>query len=120
MNALRVGTLLAGSGVALGAFGAHALRGRLSELHLGVFETGVRYQLFHAAALLILGVAHRVRSRPQHLWVGRCFILGSLVFSGSLYLLATTGISKFGAVTPIGGVLLLAGWATWARAESKS
>ena len=100
------GALLAGSGVAFGAFGAHALKAALSPALLEVFETGVRYQMYHGLGLLALGALPGVRG-------GRApglLLAGTLVFSGSLYLLALTNLKWLGAVTPFGGLLLLAGW----------
>lgn len=96
--------------VALGAFGAHALKERLSAEALGWWQTGVLYQGLHALALL--GVALAAAARPGRLLhvAGVCFALGVLVFSGSLYVLALTGARWLGAVTPLGGLLLLAGW----------
>ncbi len=90
--------------VGLGAFGAHALKARLSPEMLVIFETGVRYQVYHALALLLLA---SLRGPSKAAW---CFTAGIVVFSGSLYALALTGTRKWGAVTPIGGVLFLAGW----------
>jgi uncharacterized membrane protein YgdD (TMEM256/DUF423 family) len=107
--------LLAGAvagfiGVAFGAFGAHGLRGRLSPDMLAVFETGVRYQMYHALALLLTAiVAGRVDSRAVAA-AGWLFIAGIALFSGSLYVLSVTGVTAFGAITPIGGVAFLAGW----------
>ena len=105
------GGLLAGLGVAFGAFGAHALKTRVGPELLAVFETGVRYQLYHGLGLLALAWAV---SR----WPGRrlgaaawMLGLGTVVFSGSLYLLVLSGIRAFGAVTPVGGVALIMGWA---------
>lgn len=95
------GMLLA---VGLGAFGAHALKARLSPEMLAIFETGVRYQVYHALALLLLAA---VRGPSKAGW---CFTAGIVIFSGSLYILALTGVKKWGAVTPIGGVLFLIGW----------
>ena len=96
--------------VAAGAFGAHALRARITPEHLAIFETGARYQIYHALALL--AVAWAVSRWPGSLLVyaGWLFVAGSVVFSGSLYLLALTGARWWGAVTPIGGVAFLAGW----------
>jgi uncharacterized membrane protein YgdD (TMEM256/DUF423 family) len=97
--------------VAAGAFGAHALRGRLSPDLLAVFETGARYQMYHALGLL---AAAWVLSRWPGPWPVRAawlFVIGTLLFSGSLYLLALTGIRWLGAITPFGGVALLVGWA---------
>jgi uncharacterized membrane protein YgdD (TMEM256/DUF423 family) len=107
--------LLAGAvagfiGVAFGAFGAHGLRGRLSPEMLAVFETGVRYQMYHALALLLTAiVAGRVDGRAV-MAAGWLFVAGIVLFSGSLYVLAVTGVTAFGAITPIGGVAFLAGW----------
>jgi uncharacterized membrane protein YgdD (TMEM256/DUF423 family) len=97
-------------GVALGAFGAHALQDRLEPRMLEIFETGVRYHLIHALALF--GVALLLLRSPSG-WFGASgwlFAAGILVFSGSLYVLALTGIRGFGAVTPIGGLSFLLGW----------
>lgn len=108
---LFVGALAGAVGVGLGAFGAHGLRGRLAPDMLAVFETGVRYHLYHALAiLLVAALAGRVDSR----WIqiaGWCFTAGIVIFSGSLYVLAVTGVTMLGAITPIGGVAFLAGWA---------
>ena len=103
--------LLSGLGVALGAFGAHALRGRLTPDLLAVFETGVRYQMYHALALFGAAVlAVRLPGTTLPVLAGWLFVIGILVFSGSLYALALTGVRGLGAVTPIGGVAFLAGW----------
>jgi len=97
--------------VGAGAFGAHALRARLTPDLLAVFETGARYQMYHALALL--GVAWAAAQWPSSLVAaaGWLFVFGMVVFSGSLYLLALSGIRWLGAVTPLGGVAFLAGWA---------
>ncbi len=96
--------------VALGAFGAHALRGRLTEEMLAVFETGVRYHFYHALGLL--AVAWLSEQHPSSLAQasGWALTAGIVIFSGSLYLLSFTGLRWLGAVTPIGGVAFLAGW----------
>jgi uncharacterized membrane protein YgdD (TMEM256/DUF423 family) len=96
--------------VATGAFGAHALKTHLSPDLLAVFDTGARYQMVHALALL--AVAWAVTRWPGRLAAasGWCFVAGSVLFSGSLYTLALTGTRAFGAITPFGGVLFLAGW----------
>ncbi len=98
-------------GVALGAFGAHGLKGTLSPDMLANFETGVRYQMYHAMALL--AVAWAVTRWPGGLTnaAGWLFIIGIVIFSGSLYLLSITGLRWLGAITPIGGVAMIAGWA---------
>lgn len=104
------------TGVALGAFGAHGLRARLSPEMLAVFETGVRYHLVHAVAILATAaLAERLGGRMVAL-AGWLFLGGIVLFSGSLYLLALTGISILGAITPLGGVAFLAGWACLAFA----
>lgn len=90
--------------VGLGAFGAHALKAKLTPDMLAIFETGVRYQVYHALALLLLAA---LRGPSKAGW---CFTAGIVIFSGSLYILALTGVRKWGAVTPVGGVLFLAGW----------
>ena len=114
MNTERLFALCgAGSGlvaVAAGAFGAHALKATLAPEMLAAFDTGVRYQMFHALALFAAAWAMTRWSRRLALGAGACFIGGMLLFSGSLYLLALTGTRGFGAVTPVGGVLFLAGW----------
>jgi uncharacterized membrane protein YgdD (TMEM256/DUF423 family) len=104
-------------GVAFGAFGSHALRARLSPARIAQFETGVRYQLFHTFAVFAVYLLRAVAPDTTAASVaGMAFIAGVVVFSGSLYALALTGERRWGAVTPIGGVLLLIGWAalTWA------
>jgi uncharacterized membrane protein YgdD (TMEM256/DUF423 family) len=96
--------------VGAGAFGAHGLRARLSPELLAVFETAARYQMYHALALL--AVAWAVTRWPGALpqWAGWLFVAGTVLFSGSLYLLALTGIRWLGAITPLGGLAFLAGW----------
>ena len=105
------GAALCGLGVVLGAFGAHGLRARVTPDMLAVFETGVRYHLIHALGLLAVAWA---ASRWPAAWVsaaGWLFVAGIAIFSGSLYLLVMTGTRWLGAVTPIGGLCLIAGWA---------
>jgi uncharacterized membrane protein YgdD (TMEM256/DUF423 family) len=98
------------SGVALGAFGAHALKARLSPDLLEVYKTGVFYQLVHAVALLAVnGLWARLRA-PRV--TAALFVAGVVIFSGSLYALAISGVRVWGAVTPFGGLAFLAGWAT--------
>lgn len=97
-------------GVALGAFGAHALRDRLDPYSLGVFEVGVRYQMYHAAAMLGVAWASERFGGGAIRAAGWLFLVGVVVFSGSLYALALSGVKAWGAVTPIGGAALLAGW----------
>ncbi|KJK08868.1 MULTISPECIES: DUF423 domain-containing protein [Pseudomonas] len=98
------------TGVALGAFAAHGLKGRLSSEYLAIFHTGVTYQLVHALALL--GVAVLATQLPGRLigWAGGLFAVGIVLFSGSLYLLTLSGVGKLGMITPIGGLAFLGGW----------
>ena len=105
-----VGSALAGVGVVFGAFGAHALKASLSPKMLATFETGVRYQMYHGLGLLALAWA--VSRWPERRLMPAAWLLlaGTVVFSGSLYLLVLTGARWFGAITPFGGVLLIAGW----------
>jgi uncharacterized membrane protein YgdD (TMEM256/DUF423 family) len=106
--------------VALGAFGAHALKSRLSADMLNVFEVGVRYHLYHALALL--AAAWACSRWPGQLTSasGWLFLMGIIVFSGSLYLLSVTGLRWLGAITPIGGLTLLSGWVCLLLAVIKS
>jgi uncharacterized membrane protein YgdD (TMEM256/DUF423 family) len=107
---LRIGALMAFLDVAFGAFGAHALRERLSPDLLAVFETGVRYQMYHALGILIVAVVLSRSASPSAVWAGWCFVIGIVLFSGSLYVLALTGVGILGAITPFGGLFFLAGW----------
>jgi uncharacterized membrane protein YgdD (TMEM256/DUF423 family) len=106
-----LGSLSAGLGVALGAFGAHALKARLSPEMLAVFETGVRYQLLHALALLAVAWASTRWPGTTVSASGWLFVAGTLLFTGSLVALALSGVRGLGAITPIGGAAWLAGWA---------
>lgn len=119
---LFLGALSAGLSVAAGAFGAHALKARLSPELLVVFETGARYQMYHA---LGMGLAAWAASRGPAAagaaaWAGWLFALGTLLFSGSLYALALSGVRALGAVTPVGGVAFLAGWVALAVAALRA
>ena len=115
---LLIGTLAGFLAVALGAFGAHALRARLSAEMLAVFETGVRYQMYHALALLLVSAMMSRMGGWLVVTGGWLFVAGIVLFSGSLYVLAFTGITTFGAITPIGGLAFLAGWACLAIAAA--
>lgn len=108
---LIIGSILGGTGVMIGAFGAHALKNLLeSSGRLETFETAVKYQFYHALALILLGILMNSQQHSLYQYSGYSFIIGTLIFSGSLYALCISGITKFGMITPIGGVLLIAGW----------
>lgn len=105
------GALSALIAVAAGAFGAHALKTRLEPDLLAVFETGARYQMYHALALFL--AAYATRDGVDNLfgrWAGWAFLVGTILFTGSLYALALSGVRMLGAVTPLGGVAFLLGW----------
>jgi uncharacterized membrane protein YgdD (TMEM256/DUF423 family) len=109
---LALGAISAGISVAAGAFGAHALKERLSPDLLAVFETGARYEMYHALGLV--AAAWAASRGPGAAgaagWAGWLFVAGTVLFSGSLYALALTGVRALGAVTPLGGVAFIAGW----------
>jgi uncharacterized membrane protein YgdD (TMEM256/DUF423 family) len=105
---ILLGSVFGFFGVAFGAFGAHGLKNIIAPEMLLVFETGVRYQIYHTFAIFI--VAAFVDKYPALKYSGRLFGAGIVLFSGSLYILALTGISMFGIVTPFGGLCFLAGW----------
>jgi uncharacterized membrane protein YgdD (TMEM256/DUF423 family) len=111
-----IGALSAFAGVAAGAFGAHGLKERLSAEMLAVFETGVRYQMYHAFALLAAAWAADRWPGALTSAAGWLFVAGTLVFSGSLYALSLTGQRWLGAITPAGGLAFLAGWLCLAAA----
>jgi uncharacterized membrane protein YgdD (TMEM256/DUF423 family) len=113
---LLVGAVAAFLAVTLGAFGAHGLRGRLSPEMLAVFETGVRYHMYHALALILVALVMGRMSGWLIQTAGWCFVAGIVLFSGSLYALALSGVTILGAVTPIGGLAFLIGWACLAFA----
>ena len=116
MNALAsasigIAAILGFVAVAFGAFGAHALRARLSPDMLAIWKTANEYHFYHALALLLVGVLARQAPTINYGVPAACFLIGTLIFSGSLYVLALTGMRWLGAITPIGGLLFLAGWA---------
>lgn len=104
------GAISGGIAVAAGAFGAHALRGQISPDLLAAWETGARYQMYHALALFAAAWLAGGGAPVPAAWAGRLFIAGTVLFSGSLYLLALTGILALGAITPLGGLAFIAGW----------
>jgi uncharacterized membrane protein YgdD (TMEM256/DUF423 family) len=115
---VSVAAVLGGLSVAAGAFASHALRDKISERSLEIFDTGARYQMYHALALLLVALLiSRVASPPSTLiasaWL---FIIGIAIFSGSLYALSLTGVKYLGEITPLGGVAFIAGWGALAVA----
>lgn len=116
---LILGAINAFMAVAAGAFGAHGLRSRLDPRMLEVFETGARYQMYHALALLAVGwLASRTNSSVAAA-AGWCFLGGIVLFSGSLYALTTSGVTRLGIITPFGGTLFLVGWVLFAVAAAR-
>ncbi len=107
---LILGSILGFLAVAFGAFGAHALKQRVSADLLAIFEVGARYHMYHALLLLFIGLVYTNFPNSYILTSGWLIFSGTLIFSGSLYILSLTAVSAWGAVTPIGGLLLLAGW----------
>ncbi|MEM9087495.1 MAG: DUF423 domain-containing protein [Cyanobacteria bacterium P01_F01_bin.53] len=106
-----IASILGALSVAGGAFGAHALKGTLTDSALSSFETGIRYQMYHAIALLVVAVLMGQYSEAKGLvTTGWCFIAGIILFSGSLYGLTLGGIKAFGPITPLGGVAFIIGW----------
>lgn len=108
---LQAGALLALLSVALGAFGAHALKAALEASNrVETFETAARYQMYGAVALIFTGIlAEKITHKFLH-WAGYFFLIGTIIFSGALYLICATGVTMWGAVAPIGGTALMIGW----------
>ncbi len=114
---IAIASILGGFSVAAGAFGAHALKAQLTEKALATFELGTRYQMYHSLALLLVGLLWL--QLPNNGWLSYAswaFIIGIVIFSGSLYGLSLSGIKVLGAVTPLGGLGLILGWAFLAAA----
>jgi uncharacterized membrane protein YgdD (TMEM256/DUF423 family) len=107
---VAAGALSAALGVAAGAFGAHALADAVSPARLDTFETAARYELIHALALVLVGVLIERRADRRLRWAGGLFLAGTLLFSGSLYLLVLTDTPWLGAITPLGGIAFISGW----------
>jgi len=109
---LTIASILGGTSVAAGAFASHALKEKLSDRALEIFETGARYQMYHALALLLVALLLLRTETNQTLLTatGIAFIAGVIIFSGSLYALSLSGIKWLGAITPLGGVAFLVGW----------
>lgn len=113
-----LGAALGALTVALGAFGAHTLKERLAPEELELWKTAVHYQGLHALALVVFGIAQQVR--PRRCLAGWSFLLGSAIFSGTVYALALGGPRWLGAITPIGGVLLIVGWIAFAVSAARA
>jgi uncharacterized membrane protein YgdD (TMEM256/DUF423 family) len=117
---ISLGSINAAIAVALGAFGAHALKNSLSKDMLAVFETGVQYHFYHALGLLVVGlIATHLPESSLLQWSGWLMVAGIVFFSGSLYILAGSGISWLGAITPIGGTAFIVAWLLLAIAVIK-
>lgn len=118
---VTLGSILLLLSVAIGAFGAHALKGIIGEAALSTYETGVHYHMIHALGILIVAIlANQWGESTTLLWGARLLFLGIILFSGSLYVLSITGVKILGAITPLGGVSFIAGWfcialAAWQR-----
>lgn len=119
MTWATIGAVSAALAVIAGAFGAHALRARLDPALLAVFETGARYHMYHALALVAAGLVAERRPGAAAGTAGGLFLAGTVLFSGSLYALALTGIRAFGAITPIGGLCFIGGWIALAAALAR-
>lgn len=120
---LIIGALSGFLAVAIGAFGAHSLRAILTaHQRTDTFELAVKYQFYHSLALLLVGILLHLSKNAAFATAGYCFLGGICIFSGSLYALALTNVGKLGAITPIGGVLFLVGWAIlcWQAYQSKN
>lgn len=116
---LIVGTVSAMLAVILGAFAAHGLKNQLSESLIGVFQTGVQYQIYHSLGLILLVLTAQFMPSSQLMWSAGFMSAGIVLFSGSLYLLAITGIKWFGPVTPLGGLCFIIAWALFIYAAVK-
>lgn len=108
---LITGAFMGAFSVIVGAFGAHALKAILQDSgRIETFETAVKYQFYHALALILLGILMFQLKNQLFNYAGYSFIVGTIIFSGSLYILCMTGITKFGMITPVGGLVMIAGW----------
>ncbi|KZN99893.1 DUF423 domain-containing protein [Bacillus badius] len=106
-----IGAINAFLSVALGAFGAHGLEGKVEPKYLEIWKTGVQYQMFHAMGMIAVGILMgQVQASSVLNWSGWMMLIGTVIFSGSLYALTLSGIKVLGAITPIGGVAFLVGW----------
>jgi len=116
----KIGALAAMLSVVLGAFGAHLLEDRLTADALDVYDTGVQYHMFHSVGILLIALLiDRLPSPKLAIWAARLHLIGIILFSGSLYVLAFSGVKILGAITPLGGVAFIAGWICIALAARK-
>lgn len=119
---IAIASIFGGLSVIAGAFGSHALKGQISQPLLETFTTGTRYEMYHALALLFIGLFIKGSETPQPWMVaaGCAFMIGILLFSGSLYALTLTGMGTLGIITPFGGLALILGWGCLAMATLKT
>lgn len=111
---IAIGSIMAGLSVVMGAFGAHGLRERLAPEMLQIYEIGARYQMYHALAILAVGLVQVKIDHPMLSVAGWCFVVGTVIFSGTLYALSITGVRVLGMITPVGGAIFILGWAAMA------
>jgi len=110
MNYLMLGAISGSLVVILGAFGAHGLKDILDESSKSIYNKAVLYQMFHTMGIFVLGIINKIQPEIQLSLVGWAFLFGIILFSGSLYILAITGIKSLGMITPIGGIFFIIGW----------
>jgi uncharacterized membrane protein YgdD (TMEM256/DUF423 family) len=110
MRYVRIACVLGGLAVIAGAFGAHGLKSRIDADHLGYWQTAVQYHFYHALALLAFASGARPVARRASMWACRAWMAGIAIFSGTLYMMAVTDQRWLGAITPFGGLALIAGW----------
>ena len=117
----KIGALAAMFSVVLGAFGAHMLEDKLTADALDVYDTAVQYHMFHSVGILLIALLiDRLPSPKMAIWAARWLVVGIVLFSGSLYVLALSGVKELGAITPLGGVAFIAGWICLALASRKN
>ena len=107
---IGMGAIFCALGVAIGAFGAHGLKPRLSPEMLAIFEVGARYHMYHALGMFAVALAASRSEHPAITWAGWLLVVGVVIFSGSLYALSISGVTMLGAIAPVGGLCLIAGW----------